>query len=148
MNYLNSIVTKVLTFFFLFSCTHDIMEELKEDLAPLSDATMLYQGTFESHNNYTVRGTSKIIEMNGTKFLVFENFSSSSGPDLKVFVSNAISPNNHIDLGDLKALNGNFSYELPTNFELAENGPFVLVYCERFSRLFGSAELIKLDAHD
>lgn len=127
---------------FVSACKHDIMDELEEDIESIKeDATILYEGNFMSHNSYTVSGKASIIEKDGKKQLIFSSFSSTSGPDLKVYISKQISPTSHLDLGDLKALSGSFSYELPSGFELNDHGSYVLVYCERFSRLFGSAEL-------
>lgn len=127
----------------LFSaCSDNIMDELEEDIQMIKeDGTVLYEGNFMSHNSYTVRGKASIIEKDGKKQLILSAFSSSSGPDLKVYISKQVSPTGHLNLGDLKALTGSFSYDLPSSFDFNKQGPHILVYCERVSRLFGSAEL-------
>ncbi|MGF1635743.1 MAG: DM13 domain-containing protein [Cyclobacteriaceae bacterium] len=125
---------------FLIACGDDIAKELDEDI----DLTqpIVYNGDFNSANSYNVSGKAFITMEEGKKMLIFQDFMSTSGPDLKVYLSAEKSPKNHLDLGDLKALSGNFSYELPIDYSLSENGPFVLVYCEQFTVLFGSAELM------
>lgn len=121
------------------SCKDDIEDMIDEAL--ITDGTVLFDGSLAGSGNYSVRGMVTIIEKNGQKSIQFENFSSTSGPDLKVFVSNEILPSNGLALGALKALSGNFSYALPANFDLDTTGPFVLVYCEQFTVLFGSTRL-------
>ena len=124
------------------ACNHDVLDELNEDVMAIKEnASVLHKGSFVSHNRYMVSGTANIIEKDGKAQLLFSSFSSSSGPDLKVLISKQLMPVSALELGDLKALSGNFSYDLPDGFKLEDHGPFVLVYCEQFARLFGSAEL-------
>jgi hypothetical protein len=125
--------------FVVSGCKDDIEEMIDETL--ITDGTVLFEGSLTGSGNYNVRGIVTIIEKNGQKSIQFENFSSSSGPDLKVFISNEIRPTNGIGLGALKALSGNFSYPLPTTFDFDTTGPFVLIYCEQFTVLFGSTRL-------
>lgn len=125
------------------SCGHDILDVLEEDLSgySLNQNEVAYIGTFKSANNYTVNGTVLVIEENDRKYLVFQNFKSSSGPDLKVYISKESRPADHVSLGALKAVSGNFSYDIPDTISFIGGGTFVLVYCERYSRLFGYGEL-------
>lgn len=142
MRNLFKLIILLYTLCFLISCNHDIMEELEEELDLDEDnIEILYSGNFSGSGRYDVSGSAEIILSEGKKILILKSFSSSSGPDLKVFMSQERSLSNQTNLGDLKALTGTFSYDLPENFELDENGPFVLIYCERFRALFGSAEL-------
>lgn len=129
----------LLLIFVMSGCNDDIEDMIDEEL--ITDGVVLYQGSFTGSGSYNVSGMASIIEKNGQKSIQFENFSSSSGPDLKVFISNEIRPTNGLSLGDLKALSGNFSYALPANFDIDTTGPFVLVYCEQFTVLFGSTRL-------
>jgi hypothetical protein len=95
------------------SCSDDIEDMIDEAL--ITDGIVLYEGKLAGSGNYNVRGTVTIVEKDGMKSIQFENFSSTSGPDLKVFVSNEVRPTGGLALGDLKALSGNFSYALPAN---------------------------------
>jgi hypothetical protein len=122
------------------SCSNDIEEVLVEEI--VEEGTIIYQGSFVGTRNYRVSGRVEIIQLENTKILQFKNFLSSSGPDLKVYLSSSLVPEEFVNLGDLKALSGVFSYTLPEGFTVEQDGSFVLVYCERFSALFGSAELI------
>jgi hypothetical protein len=74
--------------------------------------------------------------------LKLENFSTSNGPDLKVYLSTAASPSDYISLGDLKSTNGNQVYVITGSPDFSAYR-FVLIHCERYNHLYGSAELMK-----
>ena len=76
------------------------------------------------------------------KFLVFEDFSTSAGPDLNVFLSAGNTNTGATDLGDLKGEKGNFYYSFnsTTNTDTLKN---VLVWCVQYSVLFGNSTLAK-----
>jgi len=74
--------------------------------------------------------------------LKLENFSTSNGPDLKVYLSTASSPSGFISLGSIKSTNGNQVYEIAGTPDFTRH-KFVLIHCEGFNHLFGSAELMK-----
>lgn len=101
----------------------------------------LYLGSFiDADNFHKTSGEAKIIQSEDKKYLRFENFEATNGPDLKVYLSNDLQASDFISLGDLKGNIGNQNYELPVNFN-QEDYPYVLIWCEQFSVLFGSAEL-------
>lgn len=86
-------------------------------------------------------GTVKIVRDAANKiFLVFENFSTDSGPDLRVWLS----PNNngspYQEVSFLNAMSGNFKFELDASFNYSTNN-HVLIWCKQFSVLFGYAVL-------
>jgi hypothetical protein len=97
-------------------------------------------GMFESAGGYRVSGTATVIDNSGTKTLRLENFSSSNGPDLKVYLAKDARASSFISLGDLKAISGNQNYAISGMPDLKEY-PFVLVWCQQFGALFGSASL-------
>ena len=97
-------------------------------------------GSFIS-NSHTTTGTVKVVQdVLGKTQLVFENFKTDNGPDLRVWLS----PNNngspYQEVGLLKAVTGNFSYEISSTFNYTINKR-VLIWCEDFSVLFGHAIL-------
>ena len=103
-------------------------------------ATTISSGIFNS-NAHTTSGTVKVVtEASGKKFLVFENFRTDNGPDLKVWLSPGTSGSPYQDLGNLKAVSGNFSYELDASINHVVNNR-VLIWCKSFSVLFGHAIL-------
>ena len=119
----------------------------KENTTPASvnetlptPAVTLATGSFVS-SAHTTAGTVKIIKDAANKlYLVFENFRTDGGPDLRTWTS----PNNngspYQELGLLKATSGNFYYELDASFNYTTNNR-VLIWCRQFSILFGYAVL-------
>jgi len=107
-----------------------------------SKGVIRYTGSFKSGPYGTVTGKAEIFESNGTWQLRLSNFSTSSGPDLKVYLSKEKQPLTFIKLGALKSRAGSQTYEITgmPDFTLY---PFILIHCEQFNHLFGSAELMK-----
>jgi len=101
-----------------------------------------YTGSFISSAHPTSGTVSIYKDSLGTRQLVFENFKTDAGPDLRVYLSDKLGAGNWIELGVLKGTNGQFSYPLPTS-AMPENQPNVLIWCEDFSVLFGYAPLMK-----
>lgn len=105
-----------------------------------TSAITLATGSFVS-SAHTTTGTAKIVKDSANKlYLVFENFRTDGGPDLRTWVSPNNNGNPYQDLGLLKATAGNFSYELDASFNYTINNR-VLIWCRQFSVLFGYAVL-------
>jgi len=122
----------------LISCTKENTPGNAEESLPTG--TVLASGTFSS-NAHPTSGTVKVIQTTeGKRFLVFENFRTDNGPDLDVWLSPNTSGNPYQAVGDLKAVTGNFFYELAASVNYSANNR-VLIWCEDFSILFGNAVL-------
>ena len=90
---------------------------------------------------HNAEGKAKILTLsNGSQILRLENFKSTNGPDVHLYLSNNKQANDFIDLGRLKANNGNQNYKIPMNIDFNHYG-YVLIWCKPFSILFGSAQL-------
>ncbi len=76
----------------------------------------------------------------GSKFLRFENFKASNGPDLYVYLATDETALDYVSLGKLKGNIGNQNYLIPPGTDLS-NQDTVLIWCKQFSVLFGSAKL-------
>ena len=112
---------------------------------PRPDA--LAEGEFVSLEHES-RGTALVIEGDGTRFLRFEDFETSNGPDLVVYLSTKdADPNDwhgydadFVDLGTLKGNVGNQNYEIPADVDL-EKYSTAVVWCRRFEVGFAAADL-------
>ncbi len=124
----------------LSGCSKTSTETLNEMVKPDSD--LKFSGTFRGYGNENVSGTARIYLTNNQYLLKLENFSTSNGPDLKVYLSTASSPSEFISLGGLKSTNGNQVYEISGTPDFTKH-KFVLIHCERYNHLFGSTELMK-----
>jgi len=124
----------------LFSCKKASTEKLNEMISV--DGTLKFSGNFQGYGSQTVSGQAKIYLTNNQYMLKLENFSTSNGPDLKVYLSKASSPSGFISLGDIKSTNGNQVYEIPGTPDFTQYR-YVLIHCEKYNHLYGSAELMK-----
>ena len=89
---------------------------------------------------HDVSGDVKILKLDNADYLRFEKFKATNGPDLHVYLGTDDKATEFIDLGLLKANNGNQNYEIPEGTNLEKYNK-VLVWCKMFSVLFGSAEV-------
>lgn len=101
----------------------------------------IYEGNFvDADDFHQTSGSALVVETNGKKYLRFENFEATNGPDLKVYLSTDLSNEDYVSLGELKGNIGDQNYELTQEIDF-EKYDTVLIWCEAFSVLFGSAEL-------
>jgi len=135
----------MLRFLFIMSFIVSLISCKKENNTPdqpvddrIPDGMVVVMGNFSGSNNYQVQGTAKIFDSSGVKELRFENFSSSNGPDLRVYLSKDLSASSFISLGKLKSTSGNQNYLIPGNPDFKEFR-YVLIWCEQFTVRFGSA---------
>jgi uncharacterized membrane protein len=103
-------------------------------------ATVIVKGNFTGNMSYTVSGTAEIVNDNNLKKLVLKNFSSNNGPDLKVYLATNKQAGSFISLGALKSTAGQQVYDISGMPDFAQY-KFVLIWCQQFSVLFGSADL-------
>jgi len=90
---------------------------------------------------HDAKGDAFVLSLDdGSRYLRFENFKSTNGPDLFVYLATDDKASDFVDLGRLKANNGNQNYEILEGVDLSKYNK-VLIWCKAFSILFGSAEL-------
>ncbi|MGF1597657.1 MAG: DM13 domain-containing protein [Acidimicrobiales bacterium] len=99
----------------------------------------LFSGEFSGNSQYSIEGDALVLN-DGTeqRFLRFENFESSNGPDLNVYLR--AGDGTFRDLGDLKGNIGDQNYEIPTDVDLGVYDT-VEIWCVRFGVGFGQAPL-------
>jgi Electron transfer DM13 len=104
---------------------------------------VLVTGSFVGSGDgiHNAEGTAKAIPLqDGSSILRLENLHVTNGPDLYVYLSPDKSASDYVNIGKLKANNGNQNYEIPLGTDLSRYDT-VLIWCRPFSVLFGSAEL-------
>ena len=90
---------------------------------------------------HDAQGDVLVIESDdGTRFLRFENFKATNGPDLFVYLATDETASDFVNLGALKGNIGNQNYMIPPGADLS-NYDTVLIWCKQFAVLFGSADL-------
>lgn len=138
MKYLTALALALLVF---TACQKDddITEELPKSNVTEGDTTMNLMSAFEDRVHPT-SGTARLVKIDEKYFVELADFKTDSGPALYVYLSKEEDPKNFINLGELKATSGTFNYEVPAS-ENPEEYPHVLIWCKRFSVLFGVATL-------
>lgn len=117
-----------------------------EDAPPTTAAptiTVEASGSFRSLNRYTTVGSASVLgDGSGQRFVRFEDFETSNGPDLHVYLVNSSAPgvSEHVDLGELRGNIGSQNYEIPAGLDLAVFDT-VVIWCVRFGTGFGEATL-------
>lgn len=88
-------------------------------------------------------GVARVLEIGGNRYLRFENFQVTNGPDLYVYVAEGKVPTNdisslgrYVELGRLKGNIGDQNYELP---ESADGLATAVIWCKKFGVLFSYA---------
>lgn len=131
----------------LASCTKE-SEALKTALQnnnppvtnPLPVQPALKRGLFYPTSGIQVMGVVKIIQQSSGLQVQLDSFSVSAGPDLKVYLSQAATPGNHLNLGNLQSNTGTQYYPIPAGTNLSAY-PFVLIHCQQYNHLFSYASL-------
>lgn len=126
-----------LSLVFVFACTKDANNS-DDNVNPGSTDVVLSSGTFKN-GVHTTSGSVKLIkDKDGKKFLLFENFYVDKGPDLHIYLSNALTDTDYTDVTKT-VTNGNVRLAVPTGAK--DTQKFVLIWCKAAAVLFGSAEL-------
>jgi hypothetical protein len=118
---------------------------------PAPGPRTIAQGSLISHEHSTT-GAVKLIKLpDGSRTLRLENLDTSSGPDLRVWLTDApvkegaegwfvFDDGKHVSLGKLKGNKGDQNYEIPADVNLADYSS-VTIWCDRFNVSFGAAAL-------
>ena len=119
--------------------------------APAPTNTLLASGTLITHEHDT-RGSVRLVRLaDGRVQLTLENLATSDGPDLHVWLTDqpvipgrdgwhVFDDGSYVELGALKANNGNQVYAVPADADL-DALTSVSIWCKRFAVSFGAAEL-------
>jgi hypothetical protein len=123
--------------------------------APFSvsaDAQPVYTGVLAGRAHPTSGRASIYQTRDGKLDLRLTDFTTSNGPDVHVLLARATDQNptkefvlgglDSVELGPLKANQGDQNYGLPDSVDL-EKYNSVVIYCERFHVVFGVAKLEK-----
>lgn len=116
-----------------------------------ADPVVLAAGSFISHEHETTGSVSILQLADGSRVLRLEGLSTSNGPDLKVWLSDApviegtdgwrvFDDGAWADLGALKGNVGSQNYAIPADVDLAQLTS-VSIWCDRFDVSFGAAVL-------
>jgi hypothetical protein len=89
---------------------------------------------------HPAKGTVRIVETPDTSFIRYENFKTINGPDLFIYLAKDLDAKEFVNLGPLKATEGNVNYEIPEGVDVHDYR-YVLTWCKQFGVLFNSADI-------
>lgn len=114
---------------------------------PVGTARTLSVAPFRSYEHATTGRARVIAAAGGRRYVRFEDFKTSNGPALRVYLSAAPATgpagtfdDRFVDLGDLKGNIGEQNYAIPRGVALPRYRS-VVVWCKRFGVAFGAASL-------
>ncbi|HJR47860.1 MAG TPA: DM13 domain-containing protein [Nitrososphaeraceae archaeon] len=120
-----------------------VNENMTEAAATTLGQTSLFLGEFVGVNDgiHNAEGMAKVIQLDDASMILrLENFKATNGPDLYVYLATDNSASDFVNLGKLKGNIGNQNYDIPEGTDFSKYHA-VLIWCQAFSVLFGSAEL-------
>lgn len=113
----------------------DPMPSLSQSQVPaiLAQAAMIARA-------HDVQGMALLIQTGDKKTLRFENLKTINGPDLRIYLSAGLNVQDALDLGPIRATEGNVNYILPEGTDLTKYRN-ALIWCRAFGILFSYAQL-------
>ncbi|WP_435808227.1 DM13 domain-containing protein [Streptomyces antibioticus] len=104
-------------------------------------------------HEHATSGTVRLVRLaDGSHVVRLENLDTSSGPDLRVWLTDApvregragwyvFDDGEHVSLGRLKGNRGSQNYPVPAGVDLSRYTS-LSIWCDRFDVSFGAAELV------
>ena len=132
-----------------------IDKSVNESLASIASASetagmpmTLASGAFHSNAHETIGNAAVLSLPDGRRILRLTNFSTSNGPDVRVYLVAAsdvtddetVKQAGFVELGPMKGNKGDQNYDVPADLDL-DTFRTVTIWCKRFSVNFGSAPL-------
>lgn len=115
-----------------------------------TDLPPIYTGLLEGKAHQTSGRASIYDTADRGRYLRLTDFTTSNGPDVHVLLAQGNDQNlkkdvvtgnlEAIELGQLKANQGDQNYDLPASIDLQKYNA-VVIYCERFHAVLGVAQL-------
>lgn len=88
---------------------------------------------------HEVEGTALLLTSGNEAFLRFENLKTINGPDLRIYLSADLSADDIVDLGPIRATEGNINYAIPAGTDLGRY-KYAMIWCRTFGVLFSYAQ--------
>lgn len=127
-------LTAIISIVILSACEKD------DPINPSDDPS--FRGDFVTAV-HTTSGMASIDKDKTT--LTLTDFKTDSGPDLNIYLASSIAnvTSDFVDLGNIKGVDGDYTYSLSGNTDYTKY-KYVVVWCVAFDVNFGWAELEKL----
>lgn len=133
-------ILSIVSLVYFTACKKETTSTTPVNETPVVPALATDSGSFSNGPYGRVSGMAKIYKTGNNYELALENFSTSNGPDLKVYLSKEQQPVNFVNLGSLKSTAGNHLYAIPAPVNVNDY-KYALIHCQQYNHLFGFADL-------
>lgn len=99
-----------------------------------------YMASVVGTTGHPASGTARIVRADGKAYVRYENLKTINGPDIYVYLSKDLDAKDFINLGAVRATEGNINYEIPAGVNPGEYR-YVLTWCKQFGVLFNYADI-------
>ncbi len=123
---------------FATSCSKELNVVDNPPVLTAADS-ILMTGSFTGVAHSTSGKVKLVLRENNKLSLVFENFTTDNGPDLRVYLSADKNATDYTEVST-EVNNGSYELEVPAGTD-TDKKRLVLIWCKQFSVLFGIAEL-------
>ena len=111
---------------------------VKTDSMPSSTPSVLKEAMLVARA-HDVKGKVILVQIGGEKIIRFENLKTINGPDLRIYLSTGLNKDDIVDLGAIRATEGNVNYAIPAGTDTTKYHN-VLIWCRAFGVLFSYAQ--------
>lgn len=91
-------------------------------------------------SGHRASGVVRIIPDGDDTYIRYENFKTINGPDIYVYLAKDLEAKEYVNLGKVKATEGNVNYKIPTGVD-TQDYKYVIVWCKAFGVLFNYADI-------
>lgn len=109
------------------------------DVMPDNSPSIVKESSLKARA-HEVQGKAILVKTGDSYLIRLENLKTINGPDLRIYLSSDLSDGDYIDLGSIKATEGNVNYRLPAGVDVSKYKN-VLIWCRAFGVLFSYAQL-------
>jgi len=124
----------------LFEEAPELMVDTKADTAPEDAGVENKKSTIVGTAGHEASGTVSVLDTVEGQVVRYENFHTVNGPDIFVYLAKDLDAKEFVNLGKVKATNGNINYSVPDGVD-AGDYKYALVWCKAFGVLFNYAEI-------
>lgn len=114
-------------------------EAMEKNDAIVTNETMIVGRASMVARAHEVSGEALLVKSGNEMFLRFENLKTINGPDLRIYLSSGLSADDIVDLGPIRATQGNVNYSIPANTDLKKYKN-AMIWCRSFGILFSYAQ--------
>ncbi len=112
---------------------------VRSDIMPTPTTVILKEAVLVARA-HDVKGKALLVQSGEEEIIRFEDLKTINGPDLRIYLSTGLNVDDVVDLGAIRATEGNVNYIVPTGTD-TKKYHYVLIWCRAFGVLFSYAQL-------